>query len=209
MAGDSRTPLAAVRRALALWQGLRRSGSDPCQAVADHGLLRTLGGVDVYLSLAARVGGVRRAEIDQAVEAGRLRVVPSVRGCIYLVPSEAVSCSLRVADLLSRSRREREHEKVGLSAAEVQRLGAAVLEALAGGALTTSALRRALPENLVRGFGAAGKKVGISSNLPPTLRELELEGRLERALEGGCLDSERYLWRLPASDPFCDHPVPD
>jgi len=55
----------------------------------------------------------------------------------------------------------------------------------------------------VRSLGEKGKKLGLSSTLPPALRTLEFEGRIERTLEGGRLDSERYLWRLPARERFC------
>lgn len=61
---------------------------------------------------------------------------------------------------------------------------------------TTDALRRRLPAGAVRSLGERGKKVGVGSVLPVALRLLELSGRVERPLEGGRLDSERYLWRV-------------
>ena len=87
-------------------------------------------------------------------------------------------------------------------------MGEAVLKALRKGPLSTDALRKALPEGTVRSLGDKGKKVGISSTLPPALRHLEFEGKVERTLEGGRLDSERYLWRLPAESPFSGVKVP-
>ena len=38
------------------------------------------------------------------------------------------------------------------------------------------------------------RRSGISSTLPPALRELEFRGSIVRTLEGGRLDTERYLW---------------
>src|SRR5205814_337043 len=43
---------------------------------------------------------------------------------------------------------------------------------------------------------------GMSSALPIALRDLEFEGKLERTLEGGRLDTERYAWRVPKKNPF-------
>src|SRR5262249_21937633 len=53
-----------------------------------------------------------------------------------------------------------------------------------------------------------GKKVGLSSPLPLALRLLEFAGKIERTLDGGKLDSERYLWRKTAGKlaaPAKDH----
>jgi hypothetical protein len=144
------------------------------------------------------------------VEAGEVQVTPAVRGCMYLVARRDVPLALRVADLLSRPRVEREHEKAGVRPGEVEEVGAAVLEVLGAlGPLTPEALRRALPAGAVRSLGEAGKKLGISSPLPSALRRLELAGRVERRLEGKRLDSERYLWRVAAVNPFDGSMLPE
>ena len=190
--------------ARSLWfeaQALPRRVGSALEAVERAGFIRTLGGVDVYLALRARVKDLTRAQVDRAVAAGELRVVPSVRGCIYLVDREEVPWSLRIADLLSARRREREYDKVEVTRRELDELGEGILSSLASGPLSTRELRKALGD-AVRGLGAPGKSVGISSTLPPALRELEFQGRIERALEGGRLDTERYLWRTAASDPW-------
>lgn len=167
------------------------------------GFVRTLGGVDVYLALRARVPGMTRADLDRAVETGQAQVVPSVRGCIYLVPKRDVPFALRAADLLSRARAEREQKKAGIRKGEVEKVAGEAHAALKRkGPMTTDALRRALPEGVVRSLGEAGKKVGVSSTLPPALRRLEFEGRIERTLPGGRLDTERYLWRTAEKNPF-------
>src|SRR5688572_14622796 len=59
--------------------------------IGGTGWLRTLGGTDVYLAVRARRPQLVRAELDEAVVAGALCVVPAARGCIYLVPSGVVS----------------------------------------------------------------------------------------------------------------------
>ena len=150
-----------------------------------------------------------RKALDQAVEAARLQVIPAVRGCIYLVPRSEVPLVLRVAEGEYRSRTERELQRAGVREEEVTALGAQVLKALAGGPLSPDGLRKALPEGAVRSLGERGKKLGMSSPLPTALRYLEFEGgKVERTLEGGRLDSERYQWRLPAKNPFTGAKVP-
>jgi hypothetical protein len=88
----------------------------------------------------------------------------------------------------------------------VEGLAPGVLAALTG-PMTTDAIRKAFQGDITS-FGDAGKKVGLSSPLPLALRLLELAGKIERTLDGGRLDTERYLWRrtagkLPA--PARDH----
>ncbi len=178
------------------------------EVVAATGWPRTLGGVDVYLAVRARVPGLKRQQLDEAVAQSRLQVIPAVRGCIYLVPRADVPLVLRLAEEQHRKRADREHEKAGIAPTELADVGEAVLKALRKGPLSTDALRKALPEGTVRSLGDKGKKVGLSSTLPPALRHLEFEGKVERTLEGGRLDTERYLWKLPAKNPFTGAKVP-
>jgi len=174
------------------------------------GLVRTLGGVDVYLAVRARVPGLTRVDLDAAVEKHDAQVVPAARGCIYLVPRREVPFALRAAHLLSSARDERDQQKAGIRPGEVAQVAGAALAVLKKrGPLTTDALRRALPEGTVRSLGEQGKKVGVSSPLPGALRLLEFEGKIERTLEGGRLDTERYLWRTTEKNPFTAARVPD
>ncbi|MFN7989306.1 MAG: crosslink repair DNA glycosylase YcaQ family protein [Thermoanaerobaculia bacterium] len=200
-----------LERARAFWvarQGLASPQEGSLHdVVARTGWLRTLGGADVYLALRARVPGVSRAAVDAESAALRLRVVPAARGCIYLVPEAHVPLALRVAEASWRPRTEREVGKAGASWKEVEACAAAIVSALDAPA-TTDALRRALPAGALRSLGEAGKKVGISSLLPIALRLLELEGKVERTLEGGRLDSERYLWRRAKKNVLASAKVP-
>jgi hypothetical protein len=161
------------------------------------GWLRTLGGADVYLAARARRPNMKRGELDTAVAAGELRVMPAARGCIYLVPASAVGDLLALNAEDWRKQTEKELGKIGKKLADVEKLTPPVLAALAE-PLTTDAIRKALPAGSIPSFGEAGKKVGLSSPLPLVLRLLEFSGRIERTLEGGKLDSDRYLWRKSA-----------
>lgn len=169
--------------------------ADLARHVDATGWLRSLGGIEAYVALHARVEGVTRAHVDAALTSGAIRLMPAVRGCIYVVPGPLAPTLLALARHLSRRRVENELEKLGSSLAELRDVGSAVLEALRDGPLATDAIRKKTPPGVVRGFGELGKKLGVSSNLPGALRELELDGRVERVLEEGGLDSERYLWR--------------
>lgn len=162
--------------------------------IGGSGWLRTLGGADVYLAARARRPGLTRAELDAAVETGELCVVPAARGCIYLVPAVVVG-ALRAGNATHwRKSAERDSAKAGSSMEVVEAVTKRVLDALVQ-PMTPDALRKALPAGSIPSFGEAGKKAGISSPLPLALRMLELDGRVERVLEGGRLDTERYQWR--------------
>jgi hypothetical protein len=174
------------------------------------GFIRTLGGIDAYLAARARSASMRRADLDGLVASGQAQVVPAVRGCIYLVAARHAPLALRIAESQARPRMEREHEKVGVTERELADLGQGVMETLRKmGPLSTDALRRTLPAGSIRSLGEAGKKIGMSSTLPSALRLLEFAGRVERLLDGGRLDTERYLWRAAFASPFDRFPVPD
>lgn len=178
--------------------------SDPAEVIAQTGWLRTVGGLDCYLALRSRMPGFRRMHLEQAVGERRVRQVPAVRGCIYVVPASDLPLALRTADLLSRKRIARENGKAGIDPAELIELGEAIIEAVEQGPLTTHQLRKALPEGAIRRLGEAGKKVGISSTLPPAIRQLEFAGRLERLLVDDRCDHEQYVWQRPKVPPALD-----
>lgn len=215
----SRAEARAVRVAA---QGLPLEAGEPARpgdllaTIERTGFLRTLGGVDVYLAARARVPGLTAARLDEALLRGEVRVVPAVRGCIYLVSARHAPLALALAARLSASRNAREAEKAGIAPGELEELGQAVVEALErggddaseAGGMTTDALRRALPDGAVRSLGDRGKKLGLSSTLPPALRALELDGRIERIPATGRLDTERYLWGPARKSPVEPASVP-
>ncbi|MBS1123800.1 MAG: hypothetical protein H6Q90_6028, partial [Deltaproteobacteria bacterium] len=192
--GDTLT----LAQARALWwqkQALGRASTGPLGTVlAKSGWLRTLGGADVYLAARARRPGMKREELDAVMESGELRVVPAARGCIYVVPAAMVGDLMALNAGAWRKSAEKDLAKVGSSMAVIEGLAKGVLAALTV-PMTTDAVRKALPAEAIPSFGDVGKKAGISSPLPFVLRLLELQGKVERTLERGRLDSDRYLWR--------------
>ncbi|HEU0036578.1 MAG TPA: crosslink repair DNA glycosylase YcaQ family protein [Kofleriaceae bacterium] len=202
----------SLAQARALWwqkQALGSSDSDELGArIARSGWLRTLGGADVYLAARARKPGMHRRELDEVVERGELRVIPAARGCIYLVPPAVVSDLMALNADAWRKQTEKDLAKAGSTIAVVEEVAANVLAALTG-PMTTDAIRKAMPADTIPSFGESGKKAGLSSPLPLALRWLELEGRIERTLDHGKLDTDRYLWRRAAWEvpPAAANPV--
>ncbi|MBK6919142.1 MAG: winged helix DNA-binding domain-containing protein [Deltaproteobacteria bacterium] len=191
-----RLDATAVRRMALGAQGLvTPPPGSLAQVVAATGYLRTLGGIEAYLALKARRPIITRATIDLAIGAGELRVMPSVRGCMYLVPESHVDRCLALAESLAHDRDARDAERAGIREAELDQLAAHVLAALREGPATTDALRKRMPEGTVRKLGPEAKKLGVSSPLPLALRRLEFAGAIARAPERDRVDTERYQWR--------------
>src|SRR5688572_4640708 len=198
-----RLSLEDARRVWIAAQGLPAGDGKLLPTIQRTGFLRTLGGVDVYLAARARSAGMPRKALDDLVVKGLVKVIPAVRGCIYLVANADVPTALRFAETLTAPRAAKEQARAGMKKGELAKVAKAVHAVLVRqGQLTTDAIRRALAPGTVRPLGEAGKKVGITSPLPSALRALEFAGEVERALEGGQLDSERYAWRATARDPF-------
>jgi hypothetical protein len=202
----------SLDRARAVWiaaQGLGGTGA-LVPTLERTGFLRTLGGVEAYLAARARMKGLKAKDLDAACQRSEVQVIPAVRGCMYLVARSQVPLALRIAGMLNRTRDERDHAKAGIRPGEIDKLGTHILATLKKkGALTTDALRKALPDGALGSLGEQGKKAGLSSPLPPALRALELRGQVERVTETGRLDTERYLWRATAKSPFDGAKLPD
>src|SRR5690349_25071796 len=98
-----------------------------------------------------------RAQLDAAVVAGDLRVVPAVRGCIYLVPSRVVADLMTLNAPTWRRNTEKELAKANASFATVETVADAVVDVLTI-PLTPDAIRKALPKDSIPSFGQAGKK---------------------------------------------------
>ncbi len=190
------TQTLSLAQARSLWWSRQAIGGtgDLVTTVSRSGWLRTLGGTDAYVAARARHAGMARGELDRAVDAGQLRVVPAARGCIYLIPGELVADVMAANTDDWTAKTEKDLKKLGKTMKLVETLAAEVRKTVATGALTTDAIRKQID---VPSFGEAGKKIGLSSPLPLALRLLELRGQVERVLEGGRLDSTSYAWREP------------
>jgi hypothetical protein len=198
------TDTLSLAQARALWfhkQALDGAAKAPlAKLLGNSGWLRTLAGADIYIAARARKPGMKRADLDAIVAKGELRVVPAARGCIYAVPGAIVGDLMALNAASWRAQTTKELGKIGKTMKVVEGMAPAVLDALAAAPLDTNAVRKALPAGAIPSFGDAGKKFGLSSPLPLVLRLLELDGRIERTLDGG-LATDRYLWRRVATKP--------
>ncbi|MGE0000874.1 MAG: crosslink repair DNA glycosylase YcaQ family protein [Fimbriimonadaceae bacterium] len=202
---SDRARLAAY---LAHRQGLLgpKASLSPAEVLERFGWARTVGGANPYLTAFSRAG-IRREEVDQALADRLVEEVPSARSCTYLLPAAEVWIGLRAAEGGSIAE-QRRGEKVGITADETEALCRAVISALEAGPLAPRGLRAVLGDQ-VRSLGEAGKKQGLSTNLPLALGKLQEEGKIGRVPLDGRLDNERYSYRLWVGSPLDSAPDRD
>ncbi len=196
--------LTAARLEWSRRQGLHTPlQTDITSVVRETGWIRTLGGADAYVACLARQAAFSFSEVTSAVCDHRLQVLPAVRNCIYLLPHDDATLALGAAREQWYPRMSRELTQAGSSWQEVELAAAQAFAVLAKRALTGDALRKSLPKDTLRPLGDRGKKAGLSSVLPVALRLLEFEGKIQRSLPDGRLDSEKYVWeqRAPGTEP--------
>ncbi len=183
--------------------GLAHSAGGSLESLVEStGWARTLGGVDAYLALRARQPALHRETVDRAVEDGSLLVSPAARNCNYVIPGSHRQWALAEAEEIWAGTAPAQHARAGLVDGEVSQTATAVMETLTS-PMTTAEIRASLPEGVIRSLGDAGKVAGISSSLPPALRQLEFEDRIRRRTDGSRIDTEKYHWTpVESPDPF-------
>lgn len=168
----------------------RLNGCSPEQVLQETGWARSVGGAGPYLTLFAR-SGARRADVDAAVAEMSIHELPSARGCTYVVPSRDFALALRVGQGFGDDMKTA--AKLGVTAAEIDKLCAAVLDALAKMPLDTDQLREAAA-GAIRNLGKEGAKRGLTTTLPVALGRLQAEGEIRRIPTNGRLDQQRYRY---------------
>jgi hypothetical protein len=188
-------------RTLTAWwsakQGLDGSlaGASPAQVLERSGWARSVGGAGPYLTLFSRAG-IGRAAADAAVAALAIHELPSARGCTYVLPAADFALGLAVGRPFGGGEMK-VAAKLGVTEREIDRLGTAILAALADGPLDPEGIREAVGR-AARSLGEAGKKKGLASTLPVALGRLQNDGEIRRVPTNGRLDQQRYrytLWR--------------
>ncbi|MDC0671554.1 DNA glycosylase AlkZ-like family protein [Nannocystis radixulma] len=173
----------------------------PETVLEQTGWARSVGGVGPYLTLFTRAGLTRPA-IDRAVAQLQIHELPSARGCTYVVPRSDFALALRCSQGFGDAAEVQTAKKhLGVTDAELDRLGRNVLDALAGGALDPAALKDRLGD-LVRNLGPEGKKRGVTTTLPLVLGSLQTAGEIRRQPIGGRLDQQRYAYARWADSPL-------
>ena len=176
-------------------QGLDGSlaGASAGTVLERTGWARSVGGAGPYLTLFARAG-ITRAAADAGVAALEIHELPAARGCTYVVPASDFGLALRVGQGSGDTAEIAMAKKYcGVTAAEIDRLTAAVLAALATGPLDPAALKAAVGD-AVRSLGPEGKKRGLTTTLPLALGALQAAGAIRRVPINGRLDQQRYRY---------------
>jgi hypothetical protein len=170
--------------------------ASPAEVLSRTGWARSVGGAGPYLTLFSRAG-IGRSAADKALAKLEIHELPSARGCTYVVPASDFALALRVSQGFSDEPEMRTARKLGVTDAEIDRLSAAVVKALAKGPATPEEIREATG-GAARSLGEEGKKKGLSTTLPVSLGKLQAVGEIRRIPTDGRLDQQRYryaLWR--------------
>ncbi|MFN8526204.1 MAG: crosslink repair DNA glycosylase YcaQ family protein [Chloroflexota bacterium] len=183
-------------------QGLDGSlrGKPPAEILQATGWARSVGGAGPYLSLFAR-GGLSRQQVDDAVGALEIHELPSARGCTYVLPAADFGLGLLVGQGFGDDQTLKTALRLGVTEAEIERLGQAVVRALAGGPLSTDELRGAVGD-AARSLGPEGTRKGVTTTLPVALGVLQTTGAIRRVPTNGRLDQQRYRYALWDPNPL-------
>jgi hypothetical protein len=184
---------AKLRAYWAHKQGLDGSlrGLSPAEILSRAGWARAVAGAGPYLTLYSR-GGFSRAAIDEAVANAEIHELPAARGCTYVLPASDYALSLKVGQPFTAAE-TKVALKLGVTEAELAKLGTAVEKALEAGPLDTDEIRAAVGSS-ARSLGPEGVKKGITTTLPVALGTLQSEGRIRRIPLNGRLDQQRYKY---------------
>ena len=187
-------------------QGLDGSldGKSAAEVLGRTGWARSVGGTGPYLTLFSRAG-LSREEIDASVARLEIHELPSARGCTYVLPASDFALGLTVGRGFSNEMKTA--EKLGVTQKEIDRLGGAVIAALARRPLDPEGLRDATGR-AVRNLGVAGQKKGLTTTLPVVLGQLQSTGVIRRIPVNGRLDQQRYLYTLWRPNPLRGFKLP-
>jgi hypothetical protein len=179
--------------------------ADPEAATRAVTVLHSTEPATVYLSLRARVDDLTVADVDRALYDDRTLVKQlAMRRTLFVFPRDLLpaawgSASARVAAALG-SRLATEVETHGLAddgAAWLEDAKAAVLEVLAGQALTAQEVRALVPALEGRLDLSPGKKYAANVPVAPrVLTQLGVEGQLVRGENAGHWRLSRPRWTL-------------
>lgn len=185
-------------------QGLDGSlaGASADKVLSRSGWARSVGSVGPYLTLFARAG-LRRTAVDEAVARGEIHELPAARGCTYVTPMVDFALALRLSQTFARAPLKAA-AKLGVTEREIDRLGSAVIGALADGPLDPEGIRAAVGD-AARNLGEAGKKKGMITTLPLALGLLQSAGEIRRLPANGRLDQQRYRYALWRPNPLEGH----
>jgi hypothetical protein len=173
--------------------------STPAEVLNRSGWARSVAGCGPYLTIQSRAGATREC-IDAAVANVLIHELPAARGCTYVVPANDYALALQVGQAFREAERK-VARGLGVTDAEIDKLSAAILKALAKGPQDTDAIRQAVG-GAARSLGEAGKKKGLTTTLPVALGALQAHGEIRRIPINGRLDQQRYQYALWSPNPL-------
>jgi hypothetical protein len=187
-------------------QGLDGSlvGQTAAAVLAGTGWARSIGGAAPYLTLFARAA-LRREAIDAALANVEIHELPCARGCTYLVPSADYPLALAAGEPFAGNE-VKVARKLGVTDAEIAKLRAAVVRAVAAGPLDPQSLKEKVG-SAARSLGPEGVKKGLTTTLPVALGLLQSAGEIRRVPLNGRIDQQRYkyaLWECAPKGSFTD-----
>jgi len=200
-------PVASVRAWWAHRQGLDGSleGATATAALESSGWARSVGGSGPYLGLFARTGLGREA-VDAAVARVDIHELPAARGCTYVLPGTDYALGLTLGADAPEDEVASAGKHLGVRRGEVERLCAAVADALAeaGGPLDPAGIKD-VTGDAVRSLGEGGRKRGLATTLPLALGLLQARGEIRRVPLNGRLDQQRYAYVRWSPSPLAGH----
>ena len=174
-------------------------GATPATILERTGWARSVGGSSPYLTLYAR-GKTSREAVDAAAARQEIHELPSARGCTHVLAASDFALGLKAGQPF-REPEMNTARKLGVTDKEIEKLCAAIVKALAKGALDPEEIR-AGAGGAVRNLGEEGKKKGMITTLPVTLGKLQAEGAIRRVPVNGRLDQQRYKYALWSPNPL-------
>jgi hypothetical protein len=120
--------------------------------------------------------------------------VETLRGCTMLVPREHAAVALKIRSRTFTHLARQARTLMPVTEKELDRLRMAVVDVLSSGAANYEEIEGRVPQELVRPFPAALRKLGLTGSLWLAINLLKEEGRVVKIQTVGRLDSTVYAF---------------
>jgi len=191
-----------LRDVWAEWQGLAEPlPGGVSRVVGRCGWMSSAGSSVPYVALRARIPGCTRSDVDLEVfESESIVEAFAVRACTMLLPREDLPLALASAHRALAPLFEKVYRTCSVTERDVKVLSEILTRVLQDEALPLEAIRDCVPQQLVRSLGNPGQQLGESTTLSFALRNLRVDGVLQRVAADRHLDSNRFAFKLLTHD---------